>query len=58
MGKIEVPTVTPTEFVLGYTATDMQRRREGRQPRERREEAQTTEGGEGGNQDGGNYTLS
>ena len=39
--KIEVPTVTPTEFKLGDTAADIhRRRREEREVRERVEEAQ------------------
>ena len=35
MRKIEVHTDTPTEFELGETAADMQRRREEREQRER-----------------------
>ena len=38
--KIEVPTDTPTEFELGYTAADIQREAEKQQREEReREEA-------------------
>ena len=35
MRRIEVPTDTPTEFELGDTAADIQRRREKREWRER-----------------------
>ena len=38
--KIEVPTNSVPEFMLGNTAPDMQWRREERKPREREEEAQ------------------
>ena len=35
--KIDIPTDTHTEFVLGDTAADIQRRREEREQREREE---------------------
>ena len=38
--KIKVPTDTPTEFELGDTTADIQRRRKEREARERKEEAQ------------------
>ena len=37
MRKIEVPKDIPTEFELGYTAADIQRRREETEHREREE---------------------
>ena len=40
MRKIEFPRDTPTEFELGDTATDIQRKKEGREEREGEEEAQ------------------
>ena len=56
MRKIEVPTDTPTEFELGDTAADIQRRREKREARERGTETGRSEV-EGGKKNGGNYTL-
>ena len=62
MRRIEVPTNTPTDFELGDTAADIQRR--GR--RENREggggagggtETREGEEGEGGSQEGGNSTV-
>ena len=38
MRRIEVPTETPTEFELGDTAADIQRRREEREQRDQREQ--------------------
>ena len=40
MRKIEVPTYTPTEFELGDTVADLQRKRKERSARDREEEAQ------------------
>ena len=40
MRKIEVPTDTPTEFELGDTAADIQRRREKSEARQREEGGQ------------------
>ena len=54
VSKMEVPTDTPTEFELGDTAADIQRRRE---ESEVREEGRGTET-DGGIQEGVNYTLS
>ena len=51
--KIVVPTDTPTEFGLGDTAADIQRRREKRE-RERVRKRQRNRGSKPG---GGNYTL-
>ena len=39
MGKVKVPTDTHTEFELGDTAADIQRRREEKEASEREEEA-------------------
>ena len=57
--KIEVPTDTPTEFELGDTAADIQRRREERVARQNGGRGTETEGREveGGKKNGGNYTL-
>ena len=44
MRKIEVPTDTPTDFLLGYMAADIHRRREEKEAIERAEEAQEQRG--------------
>ena len=58
--KIEIPINTPTQFELGNTTADIQRRREEREQREGGGGTETSEGGEGqgGSQEGGNYTVS
>ena len=54
--KIEVPTDTPTEFELGDTTSDIQRRREEREHREKGGDRETTEGGDRGFQEYRNST--
>ena len=51
--RIEVPTDTPTEFTLGNTAADVQRRREEREQRASQEEAQKQQRGQRGRKPGG-----
>ena len=51
--KIKLLIDTPTEFELGDTAADIQRRRGEAGKREGRRETET----EGGSQEGGYYTL-
>ena len=57
MRKIDVPTDTPTEFDLGDTAADIQRKREEREQSEKGGGRETTEVKEGGSQEGGNFTI-
>ena len=55
--KIDVPTNIPTEFELGDTSGNIQRREE--RTEGKRGGRETTEGreGEGGSQEGGNSTV-